>query len=930
MKRTFAFLMTLLIMLTSLNIAALGAENTNSAPSVIPAIRKWQGSNGSFAPDASTVLVNISSSPAIEKVSSFFSEMLLLDLDTVSEARGSNEIVFTLDKALSEQVGGEGYILEATEDKMDIKAPTDIGLLYGGITVVQSLTADKAFPCGTAIDYPAYSTRSGMLDVGRAWIPMDYVHEITRYMAYYKLNEIHLHINDDGENGYSGFRLESDIKGLSSADGYYTKDEYRAYQKEMLEYGITVVTEIDTPFHSSCYANAENPPPYLPGNNRCLDVSKPETLEFVKNLFNEYMTGDDPVFVGNVVHIGTDEYPREYAEEMRAYTDALIKHINSLGYTPRFWGGLGEGGFQGITPISEDAQINFWDMSITGLDEVLASDYDVINTVNMILYTVPTTNYGFPDYYDLEFLYKNWQVNVFDLYNENAKMDPEDERLLGACFALWNDLHTSYNGVTRFDIFDRLRGMVCLMSEKTWCGLDTTEMSADDFIARYNKLSLRAGDADPGRHSLDSEGITVDFESEAPEYVTLNGEIKEGAFVLDGESYLSLTPSSVGFPNTLEFEIFLEEIPQSPLFSGDGVQILADADGKGNFGFKTEVYTFTYDYRIPVGEKVKIRLSSDLKTTYLTVNDNLSYCPNNALNPQNTKLSTLTVPLSEIGRGAKGYIDNIKLIPESIELKSIVAKYNLALDAATSVSGLEVNDGRFTSDLAVDGDENTRLSFAREKDEQWLIVDLGSVYPVSVIEISFFERVSAYEIYVSENGTDYTKVYEVSDNIEQVKQTDVINLDTTVNARYIKYVQLKRWFAADWNTYYSGGISEFRVSSFNEARYKDIIAEALEFLQTTDKSDSRRSAVRSLTNAIESYLAKPVIFTANIESLYNELSNAMQPEEIDSSLPEASDSSANVDYGNDNGGKLIPILAAVAGVAILTAIAVIIKKKKKK
>ncbi|MBR6562933.1 MAG: family 20 glycosylhydrolase [Clostridia bacterium] len=915
-------------MLNPLSISSFAEKSVNDAPTVIPSIREWYGSSGSFVADSNTVLVNVSGSASVEKVSTFFKEMLSLELETVDSSRGGNEIIFTLDESLASSVGGEGYELVAEENAINVKASSDTGLLYGGITVVQCLTADKEFPCGRAVDYPEYEVRSGMLDVGRAWIPLDYVEEITRYMAYFKMNEIHLHINDDGANGYSGFRLESDVKGLSSEDGYYTKDEYRAYQKKMLEYGVTVVTEIDTPFHSSCYSKAENPPPYLEGNNRCLDISKPETLEFVKNLFAEYMTGDDPVFVGKVVHIGTDEYPREYAEQMRKYTDELIDYVNSLGYTPRFWGGLGEAGFPGETPISQNAQMNFWDVNISGLDKVLESDFDVINTVNMILYTVPTTNYGFPDYFDLEYLYSNWQVNMFDMYNRECKMDPDDERLLGACFALWNDLHTEYLGVTKFDIFDRLRGMVCLVSEKSWCGEDTANRDVKDFISRFETLSLRAGDADPGRHSLVDSELLVDFESNVPEYAALYGDIKDGEFLLDGESYLTLTPKAVGFPNTLEFDVTLTEINDSPLFSGDGVEILADADGRGNFGYKTEFYTFVFDYRIPLNERTHICLSSDLKNTYLSVNGEKFYAPKNDLNRNGTKLNTLTIPLAEIGKGTKGSIDNIKVVPYAVDAKSILAKANVAYNAHATVSGLEVNDGRFTAEMAVDGNENTRLSFARDVDTQWLMLDLGKEYDLSVIEIDFFERVPQYEIYASTDGESFEKIYEVSDTTEGMRQTDVIKLENSVKARYIKYVQLKRWYMADWNTYYSGGICEFRAYSFDEARYNAIIKDAEYILTNGDKDNPSFREIRTKSNELSAYLNESVMFTANLEALYAELTNAIDaynrydPEE--SIIDESGESEEN------KSNKALPIiLAAAAAAAVIVVVVAIVKKKKK-
>lgn len=931
MKKFLALFLAsiLLIMVIPFSVSA---DESNAAPNVIPAIRQWQGNKGQFIPNQSTVLVNSFSSPAVEKISGFFSDMLSMNLKVSDSSAGINEIVFTIDKTIFDAVGEEGYILTAAENIIIIKAPTDTGLLYGGITVVQSIYADGYFPCGIAVDYPEYEIRSGMLDVGRAYIPMEYLNEITRYMAFFKLNEIHVHINDDGENGYSAFRLESDIPGLTSKDGYYTKDAYRAYQKEMLEYGITVITEIDSPFHSRCYSNAENPPPYLEGLDRYLDITKPETLEFIKGVFAEYLSGEDPVFVNKIVHIGTDEYLREYAEEMRAYTNALIEYVNSFGYTPRFWAGFGADGFKGETPVSQKAQINFWDIGISGYNECLESEYPIINTINAVLYIVPTGNYGFPDYANLQALYENWQVNMFN-YGGSVKMDPDDEQLLGACFALWNDLHTAYTGITQYDIFDRIRGLVCLMAEKTWNGLDTAQMSYEDFYSRYEKLSLRAGDSDPGRHSLTAEGITIDFESaELPDCAeSFGGKIENGEFILDGEAYLSLNPSFVGFPNTLEFEITLDEATQAPIFYGEGVAIYADADGNGNFGFTSRItedktYVFTYGYQIPIGEKVKIRLSSDNNTTILTVNDSLCYEPINNLNPNNSKLSTLTIPLAEIGKGIKGRIDNIKIIPQSVDFKKLIANYNLALGADTQVSGLEVNDGRFTSDLAVDGDESTRLSFSAQKDEQWLILDLGDVYPVKQIEIAFFEHISAYEIYVSKDGIDYTKVYEITDGVEQIAQTDVITLETANQARYIKYVQLKRYKHPEYNTYYSGGITEFRVSAFVLDEYTALIEQA----KSLPEDDLRKSEVISIAKDLESYLNQHNIYLANVQALYTSLETALQEPAVEESQVIIEGSAIPIVEEFSRTSKLPIIIGCVTSGIILAVIAVVIIIKKGK
>ncbi len=932
MKRFLAGILSGILLGAAMAIPS-SAAGENPAPTVLPAIRQWEGGSGQFIPDEGTVLVNLSDSLAVEKVHTYFCEMLGYGPEIVTEG-DTNAIIFEKKSSLQKTVGDEGYTIDARENKIVIQAATDTGLLYGGITVMQSLCADGFFPVGEAVDYPAYPIRSGMIDVGRAWIPLEYVEEISKYMVWFKMNEIHLHINDEGSNGYSAFRLESDVKGLTATDGYYSKADYRDYQKRMLEYGMTVVTEIDTPFHSRCYQNAENPPPHLPGNDRCLDISKPETVEFVKNLLAEYMTGDDPVFVGKVVHIGTDEYPREYAEDMRAYTNTLIEYVDSLGYIPRHWGSMGPDGFPGETPVAQKGQVNFWDVNISGPQETMASDYEVINTVNNILYTVPTTNYNFPDYFDLKYMYNNWQVNVFNYYTD-YKIDPNDPQLKGACFALWNDLHTSYKGVTKFDIFDRLRGMVCMVSEKTWLGVETKNRSTDDFLARYEILSLFAGDADPGRHKYPKGGVDISYD--------------EG-FVLDGTSWVSADIPALGFPNTLEFEIQLDETPDVPLLSGDGVEIWADVDGQGHFGFKNEVYTFTYEYTFPVGERVKIRLTCDGTTTLLQVNDALCYAPYNARNPNDTKLTTLVIPLQQVGFGVKGKLYSLKALPTPADLGVLEAGRNLALNAHVTVSKLEVDDGRFTPDLAVDGDEKTRLSFSAKEDEQWMLVDLGAEYEISRFEICFNERVGEYDIQVSLDGENFDTVYTLTGGEEQTQETDEIVLEEAVKARYIKYRQHKRWFHAEWNTYYSGGIREFRVFSHSMTRYQEIVQAASDRLIELPNSDYRRKEIRAAMTALNTYLASEHVYIPNAEALYEALVQAMSlPEEEekpdddqdpqdpqdsqDPSVPEESVPSVSSPAESKPAQK-IPVLPIVLGILAVTVLAgggayLSVRKKKK-
>ena len=120
-------------------------------------------------------------------------------------------------------------------------------------------------PKGTITDWPDYEMRSFMLDCGRKFIPISFLHEYVDFMAYYKMNTFHIHLNDNAFKQYfehnwdktpSGFRLESDFfPGLASRDGYYTKAEFIELQKHAEKMGVEIIPEFDVPAHSLAFVH---------------------------------------------------------------------------------------------------------------------------------------------------------------------------------------------------------------------------------------------------------------------------------------------------------------------------------------------------------------------------------------------------------------------------------------------------------------------------------------------------------------------------------------------------------------------------------------------------------------------------------------------------------------------------------------------------
>lgn len=900
MKRFFSVIACSLILMPLCALFA-SADVVNECPSVLPALREWEGGTGSFTPDSDTTVYYQGGFTRGDIIDGFFADMLSMTPEYADSFGGKNSISFVFDEAVS-HLGDEGYRLEVTKDGATVSATTEAGLFYGGITVVQILYTEGSLPVGVANDYPEYKVRAGMIDAARAWIPLDYLTEITRYMAWYKLNEVHVHINDVGADGVGYFRLESDIKGLT-AEQHYTKDEYRAYQKEMARYGVTIITEIDSPGHSTCFSYAEDAPPCLGGNTWYLDITKPETYDFIKKLFAEYMTGDDPVFVAKTVHIGTDEYDHTYGEEMRAYTDMLIDYCNSLGYTPRFWCSFGTSGFDGDTEVSSDAEAYYWNDYGGTLDEILDIGYPFVNVTNAALYCVPTGNYGFPDYYHLSTLYNNWQVNFMNL-GGTSRVEADHELLLGACFALWNDKHKSNLGVTCYDLFDRLRGMVCLMAEKCWNGNQTTEIGYEDFAARYEKLSAFSGDSNPGRvlkTPIELDGVTAETD---------------------------LGASAVGFPNNIEFKVKISSYTDGILFDGDRVSLLLDCDGKGRLGFASEDYVFAFDYKLPLGEDTHLRFTCDAKGTLLIVNDTYYYPAYNIKNKSGNILSTFVFPLESALIGVEGVITDFKASAGNYDCNAQRLNRNLALGAKTEVSALEVDDGRFTADLAVDGNMDTRLSFSAKEDVQYLIVDLGAELPVKRINIAFFEHVSDYEVYVGD-GESWELVYTLSGGVPRERITDEIVLDKVYKARYVKYVQLKRNYFAEWNSYYSGGISEFEVYGFDSGEAEAELRAAENIAFELDKSDERRSAILDAAAALEAYLKADNLYESHYNALLADLRTAV--ENAGEEQEPVSDTEQSEPAESDDpltGGDIVTfVIAAIIAVAVLAVCIIAVVKK---
>jgi hypothetical protein len=136
-------------------------------------------------------------------------------------------------------------------------------------------------------------------------------------------------------------------------------------------------------------------------------------------------------------------------------------------------------------------------------------------------------------------------------------------------------------------------------------------------------------------------------------------------------------------------------------------------------------------------------------------------------------------------------------IPAASAAASLGAPPNLATDKVASASstafleqGMPWHDDTFAAGMAVDDDPTTRwASDFFVKQPQWLQVDLGQAQPFDQVRLQWEYWSTAYDIQVSDDGTNWRTVATRSDAIQlkpEPQPIDEITLDEPVTARYVR------------------------------------------------------------------------------------------------------------------------------------------------
>ncbi len=654
MKKYFYLILATLTILLSQAVYATDKSAVNEKPFVIPELREWRGGTGTFTIGESTRIVYKKGDAESEKIAKQFaadlSTMFGIKVETVAGKASKGDIYIA--KKADKKLGNEGYKI-AIDSKVTITAPTATGAFWGTRTLLQILEQNNgtAIPQGTIKDWPDYAVRGFMLDCGRKFFTIDFLREYVQFMSYYKMNTFQIHLNDNAFKQFfehdwnktpSAFRLESEyFPNLTARDGYYTKQEFIDLQKLAEELHVEIIPEIDVPAHSLAFSKFRPEIASKDYGMDHLDLFKDETYQFVDSLFDEYLKGDEPVFRGKRVNVGTDEYSnrdKAVVEKFRFFTDHCIRLVEKYGKQAVAWGALTHA--NGETPVkSENVILTAWHNPYAQPDEMIKQGYDLISIPDGLVYIVPAAGYYY-DYLNSKYLYDTWTPATIG----DKKFDECHPQIKGGMFAVWND-HPG-NGISAKDVHYRVYPAMQTMAVKMWTGVNK-QLPYEEFDKARAALSDAPGLNIAGRFSGEKRTI-LEAKSVAP---ASENNVEE-----------------IGFAYTVSFDIDAkkENLGTALFTSRDATFYLSDPVS-GMLGFSRDGYLNTFNYQLFPGEKANITISGNERETSLYVNGKLVETLNKQTiyhNEGKDKMyyvRTLVFPLKKAGNFSSK-ISNLKVV----------------------------------------------------------------------------------------------------------------------------------------------------------------------------------------------------------------------------------------------------------------------------
>ncbi|WP_291651409.1 discoidin domain-containing protein [Clostridium sp.] len=832
-------------------------EGMNSKPVVIPEIAEWY-SDSTNTLDINTINTVVYNDDSLEVVvDEFINDYEDFTGIKLSKEKGNTRAnAYNFIKEVPDHLlGDEGYTMDIQSDKVIVKSQSSIGNMYGMQTILQMYKQNQSsFNIGIMRDYPRFETRGFLFDVARKPVSMEMIRDVSRTMRYYKMNDLQVHLSDnyifleqygklENENeafkAYEAFRLESGLtndKGESptAKDYWISKEEFNNFITSERELGVKIVPEIDVPAHATSFTKiwpelmVTNKVSTLNANRPLidhLDVSKKETMDKIKEIFDDYTKGSNPTFDSQtIVHIGADEFLSDYTA-YRNFLNELVPHVKETN-TVRMWGGLtwiDDNKTEINKEAIENVEMNLWSSDWADGLQMYDMGYKLINTIDDFGYMVPNGSMGranaYGDLLNINRIFNEFEVNRLKTRSGYKYIPSGDEQMLGAAFAIWSDnIDKAASGLSESDLYWRFFDAMPFYAEKTWAATGKEKGSSE-------KLSTLAKEKGIGPnvnpyYQEEKEGEvyeSYDFEEGLEDTSTNDRDLIEGTAKVENgvlnleskESYVTSPIDKLGNGNELSFDIKLEKAsrPGDILFEADAPYGTHDIRvmENGKLGFTRELYNYYFDYELPVGKTVNIKIVTEQQKTKLYVNDefvcdaNGKYIHNDIVKKENITNATFALPLERIGsktNAIEAIIDNVE-VSESKEVEDVYHKENWSGETNTETI---YNDTEGKLEYAFDNNQNTiwhsNWQGATDKlngtNSFYAELNLGKPYKIN--QFSFTPRlgnasgyVTKADLYVKNKESDEWKMVAENKTFEANSNKKTFTFDEQ-EVQYIKFV----------------------------------------------------------------------------------------------------------------------------------------------
>lgn len=708
-----------------------GSEQGEAAPVILPELREWKGGTGRFTAFARVTYKDASLKEMAEQFASDYQALTGRGIEVAkADAAQAGDVFFTLGADKKRGLKEEGYLIEATADKITVSAEAVAGANWGSKTILQSVKQTGDFPCGTARDYPLHKVRGFILDVGRKTFTIEWLRQLTDQMSWYKMNDLQIHLNDnlipleqlkDPMQAYSAFRLESDVKAgegknqadLTAKDVWYTKKDFKAYIEHSRALGVNIIPEIDTPAHSLALTKVR--PDLRHGTTGRatdhLDLKNQydESLSFVQGIFDEYVQGGDAaVFAdADVVHIGADEYNAD-GNAYRRFVNDMFKYAEDNGKTARVWGSLseikGDVEVKGVSETGKRRQMNLWNPGWADMKSMYDLGFELIDCQDGVFYIVPNAGY----YYD----YLNQNSCYNDKVNEISgfEIPAGDPQISGGAFAVWNDMcDFQENGMSEYDIYRRIDGALGLFAANTWGKTGAVDLAAAQERAKQlgDAPSTNFGYEQKANQQGSIAHLTMDSLDDASGQKHTLGKMENAELEsVDGRQALHLNGGksfakldgleTAGLGNSLRVKVKRTDNSKDEqvLFESPYGKIMAVQEKTGKVGITRENRAYSFNYALPANQWVELEFKNEFEKTHLYVDGKL--VDTIGTNTRAQIKATCMLPVgtvgSESGNAFAGYVDDIRLgtakdFNSTMPLDHAVVKANLLASKNSAIKG---------------------------------------------------------------------------------------------------------------------------------------------------------------------------------------------------------------------------------------------------